>query len=449
MTNNSKSLADRSLISLTWPIFIDLFFVFMINVTDVWFLSRISDNAAAAVGAMLPIIGIGFALYNTLYQASTSIATQQLGALDHKKVAGTYGGLILLALAIGFMMTLVFVTGASLFTFLMGLSPTLAPMSQSYLTTLGLGTWILALRFSATAILASQGKTQWNMFSTFIMSLINIVFNYILIDGKFGAPALGIQGVAIASIIAWSVSLTFSFSVILGVFKIKIQLPRQWLSFKNVTRPILRIATPSVIEPLSWQLTQLLMTTMVVMMGTLSLATRIYSFNLLYIAILFGFAISGGVQIKIAYLMGANRYDDAQEVLLKGIKTGVIGVLIFMTVLVVFSQYFYQIFTDNKEIWALGGLILLIAIIGELGRSFNLIVGASLRACGDAKYTSIVGFISMWLIGLPLAWYLGIHLAWGLIGVWLGTSLDEVIRGTSNMIRWNSKKWQSKGLYSK
>ena len=190
------------------------------------------------------------------------------------------------------------------------------------------------------------------------------------------------------------------------------------------------------------------MTTMVVTMGTLSLATRIYHFNLLFIRILYSFAISSSVKIKVDFLIGGNRFDDAQNELLKGIKIGVVGVLVFMTVLVSYAQYFYSFFTDNKEIWALGSTVLLIGFLGELGRSFNLIVGASLRACGDARYTSIVGVISLWFIGVPLAWFLGLNLAWGLAGIWLATSIDDVFRGMSNMHRWNTKKWQSKGLYA-
>jgi Na+-driven multidrug efflux pump len=188
---------------------------------------------------------------------------------------------------------------------------------------------------------------------------------------------------------------------------------------------------------------------MVVMMGSISLATRIYSFNLLFITILYGMAISAGVQIKVAFLIGARKHSLAQKELIKGVKIGVIGVVVFMTILISYSHYFYSIFTENKEIWLLGTSLLFVAILGELGRSFNLIVGASLRACGDAKYTSVIGFISMWFIAVPLAWLFGVHLAWGLVGVWLGTSIDEAIRGVSNMRRWHSKRWQAKGLYAK
>ena len=136
-------------------------------------------------------------------------------------------------------MSVTFVSGAEIFPALLGLTGELSSVSQLYLTTLGVGTWFLALRFSTTAILASQGKTNWNMFSTAIMLVVNVIFNYILIDGKFGAPALGVKGIATASVIAWSSSLLFSLSVILWHFKIKIYFPTHFQTLKNYCRPIL------------------------------------------------------------------------------------------------------------------------------------------------------------------------------------------------------------------
>lgn len=444
----NQSVADRSLLSLTWPIFIDLFFIFMINVTDAWFLSRISDSAAASVGAVMPILGIAFALYSTLHQGGSSVASQRIGAGDHKKLATTYGALFVILLFGGMFLTVMMFSFAPTFAQWMGLNDSMADMASIYLKTIGMGTWILAIRFAAAAILTSQGKTHWNMWSTFVMTVVNIVFNYLLIDGKFGFPALGVQGVAYASVIAWAVSLCFTLVIIIRHLKINVAFPKSWSLFKKDSAPILKISMPSVLEPMSWQLTQILMTVMIVTMGELALATRIYSFNLLFTAILYGFAVSAGVQIKVAHYIGAKRFDDAHKQLILGLKLGVVGAMFFVFTLLAFSDQLFALFTENVDIWALGKLILLVAIMGEFGRSFNLIVGSSLRASGDARYVSIVGFVLMWFIALPLAWLLGLHYAYGLVGIWIATSLDECIRGIIAFKRWNSGKWRSKGVYA-
>lgn len=447
MPKSSQSVADRSLLSLTWPIFIDLFFIFMINVTDAWFLSRISDSAAASIGAIMPILGIAFALYSTLHQGGSSVASQRIGAGDHSKLASTYGALFAILLFGGILLSIIMMAFAPTFTQWMGLEDNMSAMASIYLSTIGMGTWILAIRFAAASVLTSQGKTHWNMWSTFVMTIVNILFNYLLVDGKFGFPALGVQGVAYASVIAWITSLCFTLVIIIKHLDIKITLPRNWLLFKKDSAPILKIAMPSVLEPMSWQLTQILMTVMIVTMGELALATRIYSFNLLFTAILYGFAVSSGVQIKVAHYIGAKRFDDAHKQLMLGVKLGLAGAMFFVFTLLAFSEQLFAIFTDNVEIWALGKLILLVAIMGEFGRSINLIVGSSLRASGDARYVSTVGFVLMWFIALPLAWLLGLHFAYGLVGVWLATSLDECLRGVIGFKRWQSGIWRTKGIY--
>ena len=202
MPKSNPSVADRSLLSLTWPIFIDLFFIFMINVTDAWFLSRISDTAAASIGAVMPILGIAFALYSTLHQGGSSVAAQRIGAGDYSKLASTYGALFAILLLGGLFLTVMMMSFAPTFAQWMGLQDDMSAMASIYLSTIGMGTWVLAMRFAAAAVLTSQGKTHWNMWSTFIMTIVNILFNYLLIDGKFGFPALGVQGVAYASVIA-------------------------------------------------------------------------------------------------------------------------------------------------------------------------------------------------------------------------------------------------------
>ena len=448
MPKSNPSVADRSLLSLTWPIFIDLFFIFMINVTDAWFLSRISDTAAASIGAVMPILGIAFALYSTLHQGGSSVAAQRIGAGDYSKLASTYGALFAILLFGGLFLTVMMMSFAPTFAQWMGLQDDMSAMASIYLSTIGMGTWLLAIRFAAAAVLTSQGKTHWNMWSTFIMTIVNILFNYLLIDGKFGFPALGVQGVAYASVIAWVVSLCFTLIIIIKHLKINIALPNNWVLFKKDSSPILKIALPSVLDPMSWQLTQIMMTVMIVTMGELALATRIYTFNLLFTAILYGFAISAGVQIKVAHFIGAKRFDEAHVQLMLGLKIGLVGSMFFVFTLLGFSEYFFSIFTDNTDIWALGKLILWVAIMGEFGRSINLIVGSSLRASGDARYVSIAGFMLMWFFALPLAWLLGLHFAYGLVGIWIATSLDECIRGVIGFKRWQNGVWRTKGIYA-
>jgi Na+-driven multidrug efflux pump len=108
-----------------------------------------------------------------------------------------------------------------------------------------------------------------------------------------------------------------------------------------------------------------------------------------------------------------------------------------------------SLFTDNKEIIKTGSTLLLLCLILEPGRTFNLVVINSLRATGDAVFTVKMGVLSMWGIAVPLSYFLGIHYGLGLAGVWIAFITDEWLRGIIMYYRWKSRAWESKVLVQK
>ncbi len=441
MAKKIISVADRSLLSITWPIFLDLLFVFLVSAVDAWFLSRISDTSAAAVGAMIPVSMLCFSLFVNLGFAGSSIASRLLGAKDDNNLGYTYGVLILMGVLLGLVLAVVMVFMAPIFSRWMGLQGDMAEMGAIYLSTIGYGAFFLALRTCVSSILSSQGKTDWNMWSTAIMTITKIFFNYAFVFGAFGFPALGIEGVAIASCIAWAASFLFSLWVVLGYFKLSVNIFMPWSTFKKSAKPILNIALPSTLEPLSWHLSQLVIISIVVNMGEIALATRVYVFNLIYIVVLFSVALSSGMQIKVAHYFGAKRYADANKMLFQGVQFGMVGAFFLVSILYFMSDQLLGVFTNKQEIWLLGASVILVAFFCEIGRVLNLLYGASLKATGDAKFIAIFGLFFMWAIAVPLAWLLGIHYSLGLIGIWIALSVDELGRGFVSLYRWNIRKW--------
>jgi Na+-driven multidrug efflux pump len=89
---------------------------------------------------------------------------------------------------------------------------------------------------------------------------------------------------------------------------------------------------------------------------------------------------------------------------------------------------------------------LLLGFVLEPGRCFNIVVGQSLRAVGDARFLMWVGIAVMWGIGVPLVYFLGVYLGYGLIGIWLAFITDEWVRGLILYFRWKSRAWEKKIL---
>ena len=345
-----KTVIERSLLSLTWPIFIDTLFVFLINAVDAWFLSRVSDTAAAAVGAVLPISPMCFTFFIALNTAGCAVAAQRLGAQNNHGLNITYGALFSLCAIAGMVICILLLNGATFLASAMGLTGETAAIGSLYLHTLGYGVFLLALRYGANAILQSQGKTQWNMLSTAVMTLINVVFNYLFIDGKWGFPSLGVTGIALATCLAWGSSLLFSLWVIFSKLRMAVNFTFSWAGFKHAVKPILSIAVPSSLEPLSWHMSQLIIISMVVSLGEITLAARVYAFHLIFIVILFTSALSAGVQLKISYFYGAGQWQAMHQQLHRGLYLGLAVIICLVSMLYLFAPLFLGIFTQNPNI---------------------------------------------------------------------------------------------------
>lgn len=384
----------------------------------------------------------------TLSQAGSSVIAQLLGAGEGGRVAKMVGAYFSFAAVIGLVVACLFILLSGLSAQLMGLRGDMYVISSDYLFCLGFGVQFLAMRYAVASVLAARGKTFWNMISTIVMMISNIVFNTLFVTGAFGLPEMGVRGVAYGSCLAWLLSLVFSLVILVWREKLIPDFKMQFSEFREQLRPVLRIALPSVLEPLSWHFTQLIIVAIVVGLGELALATRIYTFNCLYFIVMFSVALSTGVQLKVAHFIGAGLFEKAHKQLLQGLKIGCYSVMGMIALLYFNAEHVIGVFTDNVEIIDLGRKVIAIALFCETGRILNLVAGACLKASGDAKFISIVGFSIMWFFTLPLAWLLGVTFEYGLIGIWVAISSDEIVRGVISVLRWNSGQWKFKGLHA-
>lgn len=116
--------------------------------------------------------------------------------------------------------------------------------------------------------------------------------------------------------------------------------------------------------------------------------------------------------------------------------------MIVATVFVnIFSEAIIGIFTDNYDIIKLAKSVMSIAIFIELGRAMNMVLIYALRAAGDTVFPVVIGAITMYGLGVFMGYIFIFELGLGIVGVFLASMLDEVIRGLIMVVRWKSKTW--------
>ncbi|KAJ0072496.1 MATE family efflux transporter [Bacillus altitudinis] len=430
-----------SLFALTWPIFIEISLYMLMGSADTLMLSQYSDNSVAAVGVSNQLLNLLIVMFSFITTGTTIVIAQLLGA--GRKQEATQVAYVSLGtnFLISFVISLLMFVLAVPILHMMGLSSELMPDATVFLQIVGLLSFIQALIMTYSAILKSYGFTRDTMYVTIGMNLLNVAGNYLVIFGPFGFPVLGVMGVALSTSFARLIGLTAMILIVRHRIGLQFSFKRMFYIQRTHLKKLLKIGIPSAGEQLSYNGSQMIITLFITFMGTQALAAKVYTQNLMMFIMLFGAAISQGTQILIGRLIGAKEFDAAYRRCMKSLYWAIAISLLSSTALSLSSTHLLTFFTSNSEIIQIASLLLILTIILEPGRSFNMVIINSLRAAGDAKFPVYMAMISMWGIGLPIAYLLGIQLEMGLIGVWISFIVDEWVRGIFMYRRWRSRVW--------
>ncbi len=443
-THNKHDIKKLTLFALTWPIFIEILLHMLMGNADTLMLSQYSDESVAAVGVSGQILMTVIVMFGFIATGTSVLIAQHLGANEEKDAREIAVISIVGNLLFGSFLSIILYFFGDNFLQWMGLPPELMSEAYTYLVIVGGFSFIQAIIMTIGSVIRSYGFTKDSMYVTIGMNILNVIGNYVFIFGPFGLPILGVEGVAISTVASRLIGLIVLFFLL---FK-RIKGPLPFLKVFSLpvthTKNLLKIGIPSAGEHLMYNTTQIVITYFITMIGTEALTTKVYTQNIMMFIFLFSIAISQGTQIIIGHMIGARQFDDAYKRCIKSLRLAILISICSAVVISLFSKSFFSIFTDNSSIIELGSTLILLTIILEPGRSFNLVVISALRAAGDVKFPVYMGILSMWGVSVTISYILGIHFGLGLIGIWISFIADEWLRGIIMLYRWRSKVWIQK-----
>lgn len=440
MSQPSVALRPQ-LLALAWPIFVEQALRMLIGTVDTIMVSHVSDGAVAALNVGNQVIVFFLLVFNFIGVGASVVVTHCLGARDLTAA----GRIARTAVSLNFWLG----AAASIFVFLLALPllrllqlpAELEGYALPFLTLMG-GTLVLeSVSIALAGLLRAHTHTRDTMLVLAGQNLLNLAGNAVLLFGLFGFPAMGVTGVALASVLARFVGLIALWILVrrrLG-FRFKgadlFRLPRDHV------RRILRIGLPSVGENICWWTAFMTITSFASQLGAESLATHSYVMQLLWLVIICTVSLGLGNEIVTGHLVGAGAFEEAYHELRRNVRLGITVALTLIIAVALFAPQLLAIFSDNPAVIAGGTLLLRLSVLLEPGRVLNVLVVFAMRATGDARYPLKVGVAVMWGVWVPLAWLFGLKLGWGLTGIWIAMIIDEWTRGLLNLKRWNSRRW--------
>lgn len=442
MEQNTNAYREQSLFQISWPLFIEITLHMGMGIIATFMLGHYSDQAAAGVGVANQLLNIFILIFNVSSIGATVLISQNLGAGQFKIARQLSRSVFGLNVWFGLIVAIIVFTFGRQLLQLFGTEGKVFEYGLIFIRICGVSLFFESISQALGAVLRSHGYTKESMLVTVTMDLISVVGNIIATSGLWGLPVTGVAGVSWFIVIARAAAVSLLFYLVLNRLSLKLGIQdvikTKWEDIKG----LLSIGIPSAGENLSYQLSQLFITSFIVTLGTASLAARVYILNINMVCYLFTIAIAQGTQLLVARYIGGKQYDRALTRGVRTLKLSMMASTLTSLIIALIGSPLLQTFTNDPEIIAVGLPVLWAIVFVEPGRAMNIVLMSSLKSAGDVKFPVIIGMISMWGIAVCLSYLLGIHYHLGLLGVWLAQGADEWFRGIFALRRWLSKPWE-------
>jgi len=381
----------------------------------------------------LYLFGSGFT-YGVLPLAANAVGARDSRALRRSIRMGLWVLLLFSALGVPILLS------SELIFLALGQDPAVTAIASDYLSiaclALPKGMIFMVLRAYLSALEAAQAV----LYASIAGALLNVVLNYMLIFGNWGAPALGVQGAAIATVGTHGMMLAVSFWVVL-----KRADAAEHALFARLWRPdweyffkVMTIGAPVSATLLAE--VGLFSGSAIIMgwIGTLELAAHGIALQIVSVLFMlpYGLSQAGTVRLGLYDGIGASAREAMRRVSLVSLGLTVAFSLTAALFLLSVPTPLVRLFldaqdVDTPQVIAFGVVLLAVAAAFQLVDSVQVVSAGLLRGLKDTTWPMVYAVFSYWVVGLPAAYVISIPWGFGPAGVWAGLAVGLTVAAST------------------
>ncbi len=377
MLNNDITITLRK---MTLPTIVGMVVLMTFGLVDTFFIGMLGTQELAAISFTFPVTFTVISLNIGLGIGTSAVIAKLLGAKQHSQAKETATGALMLTMVLAIVFAVFGVVTLEPIFRLMGADENqLSLITQYMLVWYGAGVF-LAMPMVGNSVLRAYGDTKTPSYVMAFGGLINVVLDPILIFGWGPVPAFGIQGAAIATLVAWAVGLFY----ILYVLAVKRKLiePRllNWQELKRSTGGILKIGLPAAGANMLTPISAGIVTAFVAGYGPQAVAAWGVGGRLESIASIVVLSLSMSLPPFISQNFGANNIDRVKQAYSLCVKFVIVWQLIIFGILVLLSDVIANIFSNEPEVISIIVLFLVVVPLGYGTQGVTILTNSSFNA---------------------------------------------------------------------
>lgn len=314
-----------------------------------------------------------------------------------------------------------------------------------YLLIVAPGFLITAVDTVYATCMKSAGQTVIPMVAGVVSILTNTLLNWVLIYGNLGAPALGVQGAAVATVIAAGVSLAINMGCSYGM---KLPSAFRWQDWKLPDRAYMKrfvsTVAPVVANEGLWSMGMSMYSVFYGRLGDAAVAAIgiVNMVDQLIFTMIYG--IMNATAILVGNHLGAGDREGARLTARRMIFACVVVGVVMGVIQLAVKGPLIGVFRVSAEAKALAGIILTIGSFTIWIRAINSInVVGVLRAGGDTVFSMLLDTAALWLVGVPLVGLAALAFHWPIYLCYVCTVVEEIIKVLIGLPRFRSGKWMN------
>lgn len=440
----------REVMGMAWPIVLGSLSFTVMEFCDKWMVSKLGTESLAAVGsAGLWSYTLSTVLLGIVGCVSTFVA-QSLGRGEtHHCARYAWQGIYLSVIA-GLLALLLWPVSGPLFRS-MGHGEVVTSLELSYFRIRLFGYIPMAWMTALAAFFQAVNHPRVPMYMAIIANTANIAMNYVFIFGKLGFPALGIQGAAMATVIAQLLQA----SLLHGVFISR----RYHDAFGTRTAhrvdrrrigELVRIGLPSgmgmFLDIFNWGI----FTSFVIgYFGAVALASHNIAVSFLHVSFMPAVGVNQAIAAIVGRWIGRGDVPRAKARTYTAIKICMAYMAVIGLIFAVGGRHLIAaIFSKEPEVILLGWKLLVLAAIFQAFDAVNITCLGALRGAGDTRWVMWATFIGAYAFFLPLALILAFPLKGGAFGAWIGTTAYVILISGVLFRRFQGERWRSINIFT-
>lgn len=438
-----KAFLQKTL-AITIPIALQGLINTSINFVDTLMIGKLGETTIAAVGLANKVFFVFTLLVFGICSGSGVLAAQYWGKREVLNIKKVLGFTIILSFLASLLFLIPSLINPNLVMRIFTNSEETIKVGAVYLAIVVFSYPFTAITNSYVAILRGVNEVKAPVIISTVSIFINVFFNYILIYGKLGAPAMGVAGAAIATLIARVVE---TIVLLILVYKNKgpvaAKLSEMIAAFnKSFIKKYFTTVLPVIINEFMWGLGVTMYSLAYGRMGDAAMAAITITQTTEQLLQVVSMSLCNAAAVILGNELGAGHLKDADEhaknfFFLQFMFSILMGALCYIS-----RDFVISLFVVSSEVADLIRLCFLSFIIYLPFKMFNAmnVVGV-LRSGGDTKACLFLDCSGVWLIGIPMAFIGGLYLKLPIYIVYAMVLVEEIYKFIFGLRRYLKKVW--------